>query len=148
MMTMVQRAPRPDVLFDLVGNLAYKRGWRFWLDEELDRGQGSEGLTFVAQVTTDDGYHPERKRSVVHYMIVPAAAFDRRAWTRWLLDQILMIESHEACEFFRFEDPAEAEPDFRPFAPNHGPGRNPYEIVSVGTDVDVRTSFTGAVNPS
>jgi hypothetical protein len=31
----------------------------------------------------------------------------------------------------------------RPFAPNHGPGRNPYSVLEVGRVEDAETRFTG-----
>jgi hypothetical protein len=133
-----QVAPDPDLLRELVGQLAYKEGWKFWL-EDMDRGQGSEGLTLVIQRYGPDTYHPGRMMRVNHYMIVPAAAFDVRSWRRWLLDQFLLVERHEACEFFQIGGE-------RPYAPSHGPGNDPYLIREVGTDLDRRTSFRGEVS--
>jgi hypothetical protein len=139
---MRQEAPDPEALDDLVGRLLYKDGWTFRL-ADLDRGQGSAGLTLVVNITGPDSYHPERDISVNHYFIVPAAAYDARAWQRWLLDQVLLVEQHEACEFFRFRSPGL---DWRPYKPNHGPGRDPYEILTLGTGEDADTSFRGARN--
>jgi hypothetical protein len=42
-------------------------------------------------------------------------------WHRWLLDRILDVERHEACEFFAIGDD-------RPFYPDHGPAANLYGI--------------------
>jgi hypothetical protein len=64
-------------------------------------------------------------------MIVPAASYDKRAWTRWVLDQVLLVESHECCEFFKLGGN-------RPFSPNHGPGRNPYSILEKGSVEDAK----------
>ena len=136
---MRQVAPDPEPLRELVGQLAYKEGWKTWL-EDMDRGQGSEGLTLVIQRYGPDTYNPDRMMRVNHYMIVPAAAFDARSWQRWLLDQFLLVERHEACEFFQIGGE-------RPYAPSHGPGNDPYLIREVGTDLDQRTSFRGEVNP-
>ncbi len=97
---MTQIAPDPEILKNLVSKLTYKRGWTFWL-EQLDRGQGSEGLTLIIRVSGPDSYNPETTFNVVHYMIVPAASYNERSWRRWLLDQILLVERHEACEWFR-----------------------------------------------
>jgi hypothetical protein len=136
---MRQEAPYPTTLLDLVANLNYKRGWRIWLDD-LDRGQGSKGLTLVINITGPDSYHPERDISVNHYMLVPPAAYDRRSWRRWLFDQILLVERHEAMEFF-------VTGDDRPYAPSHGPGNDPYMVREPeGTDLDRRTSFQGEVD--
>jgi hypothetical protein len=137
---MRQEAPYPVALADLVDRLAYKAGWRFTLTD-LDRGQGSQGLTLVIDVDTPDSYDPERTIRVAHYMVVPPAAFDERSWRRWLFDQILLVERHEACEFFTIAGD-------KPYAPSHGPGNDPYLVREVGTDEDRRTSFRGEVDPA
>lgn len=130
-------APYPDGLADLVQKLEYRPGWEFYL-EHIDRGQGSEGLTFRVVSQGYDTYHPDRGETyrVNHYMIVPAASFDRRAWQRWILEQLLLIEQHEAAEFMQIDG-------VRPFAPNHGPGRDPYQLLEVGRVEDAETRFTG-----
>jgi hypothetical protein len=152
---MRQEAPYPAVLADLVGCLRYKAGWRFSL-ADLDRGQGSKGLTLVINITGPDTYHPENRISVNHYMLVPPAAYDRRSWRRWLFDQVLLVELHEAMEFFVLvdmpgylgQDGKQYELTQRPYAPSHGPGNDPYMIREPdGTDLDRRTKFTGEVSP-
>jgi hypothetical protein len=132
---MTQTAPYPELLYGLVDRLTYKAGWRFSL-ADIDRGQGSEGLTLVINLTGPDSYHTERTISVNHYMIVPAASYDERAWQWWLLQQLLAVESHEACEFFQIDGD-------RPYAPNHGPGRDPYQLLELGSMADAQTSFRG-----
>jgi hypothetical protein len=136
---MRQEAPYPDTLNELVDALRYKPGWRFDL-YQLDRGQGSVGLTLVITIDTPDSYQPERTITVAHYMPVPPAAYDARSWRRWLLEQVLLVERHEACEFFTIAGD-------KPYAPSHGPGNDPYLIREVGTDEDRRTSFRGELNP-
>lgn len=131
----VQVAPYPDELNDLVEALDYKRGWEFSL-ASVDRGQGSEGLTLNILITTPDTYHPDQLRRVMHYMPVPPAAFDQRAWRRWLFEQILQVERHEAMEFFQIGGR-------RPYAPSHGPGNDPYMVREVSTVADAETSFRG-----
>jgi hypothetical protein len=98
---MRQVAPDPAALRQLVGELAYKPGWRFTLDD-IDRGQGSKGLTLCILIDCPDSYQPQHTIRVAHYMIVPAASYNRRSWQRWLFQQILLVEQHEAAEFFRF----------------------------------------------
>jgi len=134
-----QIAPYPQALADLVAQTAYRPNWTVTL-RDLDRGQGSEGLTLVICTMGYDSYHPERGQTygVYHYMPVPPAAYDARTWLRWLFDQFCLVELHEAMEFF-------AVGGDRPYAPNHGPGRNPYVVHELGSDVDVRTSFRGVV---
>lgn len=136
---MRQVAPDPEALAELVAALRYKAGWTFTL-EDVDRGQGSAGLTLCILIDTPDSYRPERRRQVMHYMPVPPAAYDERSWRRWLFDQICLVERHEACEFFIVGDA-------RPYAPHHGPGNDPYIVFDHGTDLDVRTSFRGDVKP-
>jgi hypothetical protein len=136
---MRQEAPYPGTLALLVAALTYKAGWRFRL-ADLDRGQGSKGLTLVINVTGPDSYDAQRQISVNHYMLVPPAAYDLRSWRRWLFDQVRLVESHETCEFFVIDGD-------RPYAPSHGPGNDPYIIREMGTDIDRRTKFTGELNP-
>lgn len=133
-----QTAPDPSELRDLVDKLEYRAFWQVDLVDDLDRGQGSGGLTLTVSIVTADSYHPEKKRGVIHYFIVPAASYDRRSWQRWLLDQLILVETHEACEFFTIDG-------VKPYAPAHGPGNDPYTIRELATDVDQRTSFRGEV---
>lgn len=133
--TMKQLAPYPTILENLIERLHYKDGWVFSL-KDLDRGQGSEGLTLVIILHCKDSYHPDRDLSVLHYMLVPPAAYDEHSWTRWLFDQIMLVEQHEACEFFIIDD-------LRPYAPHHGPGNNPYTIFEQGTAEEAQTTFRG-----
>lgn len=126
--------------------MAYRPGWTFDLvdmvRDEDEKGRGeSKGLTLKILSKGYDSYHPELGEAyrVWHYVPVPPATFDQRAWMRWLLDRLIEIETHEACEFLQLDGE-------RPFAPNHGPGRNPYSVIETGTDQDARTSFRGTVN--
>jgi hypothetical protein len=110
-----QVAPFPQELADLVSKLEYRKGWQFHLMSDFDRGQGSRGLTLRIVTIGFDSYHPERGETyrVAHFMPVPPAAFNRQSWQRWLLDQLLLVERHECCEFFKIEGK-------RPYAPHHG----------------------------
>lgn len=137
---MRQIAPHPAELEDLVANVMYRPGWLFRL-EDIDRGQGSEGLTLIITTKGYDSYHPDRGENyrVNHYMPVPPAAYDRRSWQRWLFDQLLLVERHECAEFFTVAGA-------KPYAPHHGPGNDPYIVFDHGTDEDIRTSFRGEVN--
>lgn len=135
----VQSAPYPQALADLIEGLHYRDGFRFGLTD-MDRGQGSEGLTLVINITGPDSYHPDKVISVNHLFPVPPAAYDMRSWRRWLFDQIGLVELHERCEFFQVDGE-------KPYAPSHGPGNDPYLVREVGTDLDRRTSSRGDVNP-
>lgn len=138
-MTMRQVAPFPAELERLVRALKYRPEWIFSL-RDLDRGQGSAGLTLIIDVVTTNSYPPHEKIHVRHFMPVPPAAFDTRSWRRWLLEQCLLVDRHEACEFFEIDGD-------KPYAPSHGPGNDPYLIREVGTDEDRRTSYLGERTP-
>lgn len=151
---MRQEAPYPDVLAKLVKALQYKAGWLFSL-VDVERGQGSAGLTLIIHITGPDSYHPEKTISVNHFMLVPPAAYDERSWRRWLFDQVLLVELHEAMEWFMLRGPDAPASTWewrdrvvRPYAPSHGPGNDPYLIREIGTDEDRRMSFRGDLNPA
>lgn len=132
---MRQQAPDPTILEALVAKLKYKPRWHFEL-RDTDRGQDSVGLTLAILIKEPDTYNPEDLISVVHYMPVPPAAFNETSWRRWLLEQILLVERHEACEFFQIDGE-------RPYAPNHAPGNDPYIIFDQGTREGAETTFKG-----
>jgi len=135
---MQQTAPDPAALRELVQLVRYK-GYIFCLEDCLDRGQGSVGMTLVIQVAAPDSRDADGRIIYVnHYMIVPAAAYDRRSWQRWIFEQILLVERHEAAEFFCVGDD-------RPYAPSHGPGNDPYVIRDVGTREDQLTDQRGVL---
>lgn len=90
----------------------------------------------VIHLSTIDSYDRTRDFHVVHYMLVPPAAYNEQSWKRWLFDQILLVERHEAAEFFQIDD-------FRPYAPHHGPGFDPYQIFEHGDQQDAQTTFRG-----
>jgi hypothetical protein len=98
----LQKAPYPFELDRLVSTLTYKPGWHFSLGY-IDRGQGSAGQTLVIRVSGPDTNEFSRMIDVLHYMPIPPAAYNRQSWQRWLLEQILLVEQHEACEFFRID---------------------------------------------
>lgn len=134
-------APYPEELRDLVEKLEYRPGWAFQLDH-IDRGQGSEGLTFIVTSLGYDTYNPDRGETyrVNHYFPVPPAAFVRSSWQRWILDRLIEIETHEACEFMVVQ---EDEIESRPFAPIHAPGHDPYVVRELSRIEDAETTFRG-----
>lgn len=139
----------PHSLGAVLKSLSYMEGWEFTL-ENLDRGQGCEGLTLTISIMTPNSYkRPKdhfRENLLVHHLFpVPAAAYDYRTWRRWVLDQILLVHQHEACEFFTevcinckgsrsqswLDFPCamcEGRGYTKPFAPHHEDGANPYVI--------------------
>jgi hypothetical protein len=136
---MRQAAPHPEILANLVDRIRYRAGWLFAL-RDIDRGQGSVGLTLIITTLGTNSYHPEETDyRVNHYMIVPAAAYDERSWRRWIFEQLLLVERHEAMEFFQVGDD-------KPFAPSHGFGQDPYIVREIGTEEDRRMSFRNELN--
>lgn len=137
--TMSQVAQYPTTLDDLVKNCQYRPGWRIRL-QHTDRGQGSEGLTLIITTCGYDTYNPDDGQNyrVNHFMPVPPAAYDYRSWRRWLFEQFVLVERHEAMEFFKIGQR-------RPYAPHHGPGNDCYNVFDHGSDVDTRTMYTGEV---
>ncbi len=136
----VNTAPFPQELADLVDGCVYRPGWIVRL-AVIDRGQGSEGLTLVITTDTVNSYHPDQPIRVQHLFPVPPAAYDVRAWQRWLFEQFRLVESHECAEFFQINGE-------RPYAPSHGFGQDPYTIREYATDVDRRTNFRNEVKPT
>lgn len=129
-----QEAPYPTALLDLVKNLRYKPGWTAWLADDYDRGQGSVGLTLIIQITAPDTNDPAKTVHVAHFMLVPAASYTSDSWRNWLFEQILLVEKHEAMEFFWIGAQ-------QPFAPNHGQGEDPYRLVQVTTQAERSKTF-------
>ena len=125
-MKNVQEAPFPETLKSLVSRTKYKAGWSFSLDNSYDRGQECKGLTLNILIDCPDSYE-DRPFRVLHLMPVPAAAYNEKSWRRWLFEQILLVERHEAMEFFEIDNR-------KPFAPHHLDGNDPYTIYEPGTD--------------
>lgn len=111
-----------NVLAALVPRITYKPGWTFQLSE-INRGQGCEGLTLLIGATVKNSFG-DGDVDVLHLMPVLPAAYDEESWVRWILEQILLVEQHEALEFFRIDGD-------QPYFPEHGPGRSPYSIAMV-----------------
>lgn len=86
----------------------------------------------------DDPAAPRTPYRVHHYFPVPPATYNEMSWRYWLLQCCVLVEQHEACEHFDIDGE-------RTFAPNHGPGWNPYIITVETTELDRRTRFTGEV---
>ena len=105
-----------DVLERLVGQIGFMPGWSF----ELRIDPGDRGLCLVVTLETVDFYDPAHPPySVTHWLFVPPATHDERSWSRWLLEQILLVQRHEAMEAFTIDGE-------RPFPPGHGGGNDPY----------------------
>jgi hypothetical protein len=114
-----------DILADVVAQTTYKPGWTFEL-REVERGQGSEGLTLLISATVPDSCNEGAQVGFCHLFPVLPAAYNREAWTGWVLECISMVERHEALEWFRVNGE-------QVFFPSHAPGDNPYATYRVRT---------------
>lgn len=128
-----QEAPFPKDLEYLVEHVTYRDGWSFAL-HNMNRGQECIGLTLDVVALVRDSLSRDTIR-VRHLFPVPAAAYNRSSWQRWLLDRVLDIEQHEACEFFRINGE-------RVYAPHHSEGEDPYTIWMIGDLATARKRFT------
>lgn len=144
--TMHQEAPYPVALALLVKRVSYRPGWKVWLEDDLDRGQGSKGITLVIQTKNVNSYPPHEQMRLNHYMLVPAASFDARSWQWWLFQQFQLVELHECMEFFTVHDSPGSEHFVKPYAPLHGPGNDPYMVTEIATGLERRTSFRGDID--
>lgn len=140
-MTITQTGPAESraILEDLVARLTYKPGWQFDL-EDVDRGQGCVGTTLRISATVPDSWNPAESVDFLHLMPVPAAAYNAQSWQRWLVRQILDVETHEALEFFKIDGEA-------PYFPSHAPGWHPYDLRESITRVQALAEavpYTGA----
>ena len=120
-----QEGPAETValLETLMAEVSYKPGWTFELWDGERHGEhyvGSTGLTLSIRAQVQNSISGDTV-GVHHIMPVPPATWDRRTWERWVLDQILLVERHEAMEFYRVGSRT-------PFFPSHGAGSDPYEI--------------------
>ena len=121
-----------DILHALIPRISYKH-WKFSL-QELNRGQGCEGLTLVIRAEVPDSFG-NGMTEFCHLMPVLPCAYDEDAWIGWVLEQILMVEKHESLEFFEVDG-------HKPFFPYHRPGGNPYEVHRVITEEQAHSPAT------
>jgi hypothetical protein len=145
-MSEIEPKPTWDTLRAVVAQATYRPDWHMGLTdvyyppehEVAAKGQGNRGLRLDVRAIGYDSYHSERGQTyrVRHSFIVPAASYNATSWTRWLLDRLIDIETHECCEFLVVDGK-------RPFAPNHGPGHDPYQLRELNTAEAAETTFRG-----
>ena len=99
-------------LADLVSQLSYKPGWTF-------RVGGPDSRLMCVFATTPDSRDPSRERTTQHMFDPPDGCDDL---VRWAFDCLLLVEQHEAGEFFTVGGR-------RPFYPHHQGAGSPYELV-------------------
>ena len=123
MRMMNQRAPFPVELESVVANLEFMPGWTFEL-KEVAWHAGSQGLALVITLETVNSYDPDKPYTVTHPIPVPPRSHDKHNWSRWVLEQILLVQRHEAMESFVVDGE-------RPFPPGHGGGHDPYYPLTI-----------------
>lgn len=151
---MRSEAPWPTELADLVERARCYPGWTFHLEEgTYDDGQVSQ-LRLIITVDHHDSYHPNRRRTTAFHHPVPVVTWDRASWQRWIRDTVAAVHVHEDGEALAFaytrpaDNGAEVTVLERPFAPFHGPGRDPNRQVEVGVDpMEARVSQSGGRYP-
>ena len=110
----------PPHLPELVEQIAYKPGWAFFLQHEVEE-DGSGGLALHIVSDTMNSFYFKQRIRVNHSFLVPSASYNRDTWAAWIFDRVRDVESHEAGEFFRIDG-------VREFAPHHGNGEDPYRV--------------------
>jgi hypothetical protein len=145
-----QVTPWPQELEDLVAVTEFRPGWtvRLYANYPRDYPNGDQsqpafghGTTLVITADTVNSYPPHDPIRVRHLFVVPAATYNRASWQRWLFEQFVLVDRHETMEFFTVDGE-------KPYAPNHGPGCDPYIVHDLATDEQRRTSFRGELNSS
>jgi len=125
MRSMTQTAPFPEALEAVLSGLTFMPGWTFEL-RDAPRHAGAYGLTLIIAIETVDAYEPDTHPSFLatHYLSVPPMSYDYRNWARWVLEQILLVQRHEAMEAFLVNGE-------RLFAPGHGGGNDNYYPITI-----------------
>jgi hypothetical protein len=109
--------PFPDELAAVVATVGCWPGWSFRLEDVP-----LKGLCLIVAIDADDAYNPGERLTVTHYLPVPPASHNERCWARWVLEQILLVQRHEAMEAFTVAGE-------RLFPPGHGGGEDPYYTI-------------------
>lgn len=78
-------------LEELLRWFKYKPDWTFSIER---------GLLAIRAIVVDAD-DPKRVIPVTSYIELPRFVRDEFPWDRWLLDQIIELERHEAMEFFQ-----------------------------------------------
>jgi hypothetical protein len=129
------------VLAPLVNSTKALPGWSF---EVTTNHEENDQYELQIMVRFTDSYHSDQNRVVVHCFLIPFASYDYRAWRWWLFQQCMLVQQHELSEFFRQsvatrrDAPDVLDGEFKPFRPNHAAGRNPYQVLEVGTEADAQ----------
>lgn len=110
-----------DRLHRMLGRLTYREGWSFSIVAHAGWTRGLQIRLNVPDSNTPRGGGMSVQLLVDHQFQVPYFPMGDDEIERWLLDCILLVERHEACENFRLDGVA-------PYYPEHGHGADPYRL--------------------
>jgi len=114
-----------EALKSVVRGVTYKPRWSVSVDyrkRPTEHYAGSEGDTLVIHAEgVPNSVCPGETTMIEHWLAVPPTSWERATWERWVLDQLILVEMHEAMEFYSVDG-------HKPYFPAHGPGRDPYAI--------------------
>lgn len=107
----------PRRLASLVARLTYNPDRKVRLDVKPQY----RATWLIVDAISLDTYHPRVEgelapRIFTHRMPVPPDPYNslpERYWERWLLDQLILVEQHEVCEWFTIDG-------VRPYDPHAG----------------------------
>lgn len=104
---------RPDttLVADVLRVMRYKAGWEFRIEADALM------IMIVAEDSTRTFATRDGRVRVAHRRPIPSPGAVKD-WERWVLEQIVAVETHEACEFFRIRGEV-------PFDP-HAQGSRPW----------------------
>jgi hypothetical protein len=120
-----------DSLADAINDIVYTRDPVPERRFELRRDDAHNYAVLYIFTYTPDTYRRDEMRYTRHEFVVPVATYHKAAWTRWVFDRIVSIEMHETCESFQVRgDDGDL---YRPYAPHHGNGEDPYAFWPGGT---------------
>lgn len=98
----------------LLGRISYKPDWSFNI-----KNYAGDSSVFEISIKTIDS-NGGAPLLINHHFPIPLKGFGYDL-ERWVLDCILMVEQHEACEFFKLDG-------IQIYLPEHGPDGHPYKI--------------------
>jgi hypothetical protein len=113
-----------DVLAEALTEITYERDpLPDWHSQRFQLSRDDEHNYAVLFIFTynPNSYDTASMRLTRHEFVVPVATYHKAAWTRWVFDRILSIETHETTEFFKVGGK-------RVYAPHHGNGWDPYTM--------------------
>lgn len=121
-----------DILRKVVAETEGPKGWSFRIREE------DGALRLVIEIDGYDSYNYMKKFVVCHYHPVPITTYNEKSWRRWVFEQCRRTMNHELGEKISFGG-------FRPFAPMHGPGEDPYTVHEIRPESDALTTQNGSL---